>query len=296
MHVFVTGASGWVGLAVVREMIGAGHKVTGLVRSDAGAAALRATGANVLRGVVGDETVLRQGAAAADGVIHTAFNHDFSRFAENCAEDRIAIEVLGAALEGSARPLLVTSGLAVQAEGPVATEDDPAVPSSPAYPRASEAAVATVAARGVRAATVRLPPTVHGLGEHGFVASLIGIAREKGVSAMPGEGLNRWPAVHRNDAARVFRLALEDGATHKAYHAVAEEGVPFRDIAAAIGHGLGLPVVTRTGDEVEAHFGWLGRFVGMDVPSSSARTRALLGWAPREPGLVADLAQPGYMS
>ncbi len=289
MRVFVTGATGWVGSAVVDELVGAGHQVTGLARSDDKAAALAAAGAAVLRGTLDDLDVLHGAASASDAVIHTAFNHDFSRFAENAAQDGRAIETMGRALEGSERPLVVSAGVALLAPGRVATEADVAA-FHPAFPRESERAAQELRARGVRAAAVRLAPSVHGVGDHGFVPILVGIAREKGVSAYLGEGANRWPGVHRLDAARVYRLVVEQGATEPAYHAIADEGVPFREIAATIGRRLGLPVEARERE----HFGWFADFVTADMPASSARTQSWLGWTPTGPDLLADIAEPNY--
>jgi nucleoside-diphosphate-sugar epimerase len=289
MRVFVTGATGFVGSAVVADLIAAGHSVTGLARSDAGAASLAAMGAKVHRGSLEDHASLRSGAAGSDGVLHLGFNHDFSKFLDNCELDRRAILALGEELKGSERPLIVTSGVALLAPGRLATEDDE---SARSFPRVSESTALSL--DGVRAAVVRLPPTTHGEGDHGFVPILINLAREKGVAAYIGDGMNRWPAGHRFDAARVYRLALEQGATAPRYHAIAEEGIPFKVIAEVIGKRLGLPVVSKSPDEAEAHFGWFARFAAVDVPSSSAKTRAALGWAPKEIGLIEDLDQPYY--
>ncbi|MBB3228526.1 nucleoside-diphosphate-sugar epimerase [Luteibacter sp. Sphag1AF] len=287
MKVFVTGATGWVGSAIVRELLGAGHDVQGLARSQDKAAALAATGARVLHASLDDTDALHRAASEADAVIHTAFNHDFARFAENAEQDRRTIEILGSALEGSQRPLVVTSGLARLASGRLATEAD--VPD-PSFARKSEMAARAVADRGVRAITVRLAPSVHGPGDYGFVPMLIRMAREKGVSAYVDEGSNGWAGVHRLDAARLYRAVIEKTSSQSVFHAVSDEAVPFRQIAEVIGRRLGVPVESR-GPE---HFGWFAHFAALDMSATSAHTRAQLGWEPTEAGLLSDIDQPVY--
>src|SRR6202047_1309925 len=292
MRVFVTGATGFIGTAVVRELIDAGHQVLGLARSDAAAKSLVAAGAGVHRGALEDLESLRSGAAAADGVIHTAFIHDFLNYEPAAEADRRAIETLGGALAGSDRPLIVTSGtLLAQRQGLLATEEDA---HNPNFPRKSEEAALVLAARGVRASVLRLSPSVHGNGDHGFVPRLISIAREKGASAFIGDGLNRWPAVHRLDAAHLYRLVLEKGSAGATYHGVADEGVPTREIAEAIGRGLNVPVVGKSYEAAADHFGWIARFFGIDGPASSALTQERLGWRAVHPGLIADLNMEHY--
>ncbi|MCA9905295.1 MAG: SDR family oxidoreductase [Anaerolineae bacterium] len=291
MKVFVTGASGFVGSAVVRELLAAGHQVLGLARSDASAEMLAAAGAEVQRGSLEDLDSLRSGASAADGIIHTAFIHDFSNFAHAAATDRTAIETLGAELEGSARPMIVTSGTGGLAAGRPVTEEDAAPPH---VPRFSEAAAEALAGRGVQVSILRLPPSVHGQGDHGFVPRLIEIARTKGVSAYPGDGSNRWAGVHRLDAAHLYRLALESAPSGTRVHAIAEEGILVREIAEAIGRQLNLPVVSIPVAQAGEHFGFLGAFVSMDIPASSALTRQRFDWQPTQITLLADLSQDYY--
>jgi nucleoside-diphosphate-sugar epimerase len=290
MRVFVTGASGFIGTPIVRELIDAGHQVLGLARSEASAALIAAAGVHAHRGDLEDLESLRSGASMADGVIHLAFIHDFSKYVENCEIDRRAIEAIGGVLAGSDRPLIVTAGTAMLTPGRSGTEDDAPVPSSAGVPRsASEEAAASVAARGVRVSVVRLPPSVHDREKLGLVSQLITLAHEKGVSAFVGEGINRWPAIHRLDAAHLYSLVLEKNAPGARYHAVAEEGVPLKEIAAVIGRRLNIPVVSKSPAEAFDHFGWLGPFMGIDLPVSSAKTQERLGWRPVQPDLISDL-------
>ena len=295
MKVFLTGATGFIGSEIVKDLLKAGHQVLGLARSDAGAKSLTAAGAQVHRGDLEDLESLRGGAAASDGVIHTGFVHDFSNFAKNCEIDKRAIETLGAALEGSERPFVVTSALGMMAEGRMPTEQDAPLPPSPTLPRASEVAAEEMFKRGVRASIIRLPQ-VHDTIKQGLVTYLIALAREKGVSAYVGDGTRRWAAVHRLDAARLYSLAFEKGSAGARYHAVAEEGVPVRNIAEAIGRSLKVPVVSKSPEEAAAHFGFLAHFVSRDITGSSAQTQKQLGWRPTGPGLITDLDRAHYLA
>ena len=294
MRIFVTGATGFIGSVIVPELINAGHQVLGLTRSDAGAQSLNAAGAEVHRGNIEDLESLRRGAELSDGVIHTAFNHDFSKFVENCENDRRAIETMGDVLVGSDRPLLITSGTGMgnAVLGQSATEDH-FNPDHPNPRKASEVAGAAMLERGVNVSVVRLPQ-VHDTVKQGLITYAVQLAREKGVSAYVGDGLNRWPAAHVLDVARLYRLALEKQEAGSRYHAVAEEGVPVREIAEVVGRGLKVPVVSLSTEEAAAHFGWLAMFAGYDMPASSAQTQQRLGWHPTGPGLIADLEQMRY--
>ncbi|MBV8278711.1 MAG: SDR family oxidoreductase [Verrucomicrobia bacterium] len=302
MRVFVTGATGFIGSAVVQELLKAGHHVLGLSRSDAGAKSLVAAGAEVHRGSLEDLGSLRSGAAAADGVIHLAFIHDafnsgFSNFVANCETDRQVIEAIGSVLAGSDRPFIVTSGtgLANTVPGQSAFEDNPILNSSVIPRAASEEAAASLLSRGVNVSVVRLPQ-VHDPIKQGLITYVIIAAREKGVSPYVGDGINRWPAAHVSDTGRLYRLALEKHEAGAKYHAVAEEGVPLRDIAEVIGKGLKVPVVSISPEEAPAHFGWIAMFAGRDVPASSALTQKRLSWHPTGPGLIADLEQMNYFA
>ena len=291
MRVFITGATGFIGIPVSKELIAAGHKVLGLARSDDGAKSLKAIGAEVQRGSLDDLDSLRKGAAAADAVIHLAFIHDFSKFVENCQIDKRAIETLGSVLAGSNRPIMVTSGVAgLGGPGRMATEDMDVPPDFP-LPRVSEQTAFGL--KGVKASAVRLPQ-VHDTVKQGLITFLVALAREKGVSAYIGDGRNRWSAAHISDVARLYRLALERNEPGAKYHAVGEEGVPMRDIAEAIGRGLKVPVKSLSPEEAPAHFGWLGMFAGHELTASSAITRKKLGWNPTGPGLIADLEGMKY--
>lgn len=294
MRVFVTGATGFVGSAVTRELLDAGHEVLGLARSDRSAEALKSAGAEVHRGDLNDLDSLRRGAEAADGVAHLAFIHDFTNLTTSGEADLRAIEAIGSVLEGTGKPFVVTSGL-LTAPGRLGTEEDPADPDSPAKHRhASEVATLALAERGVRSSVLRLPPSVHGEGDIGFVPMFIDFARGKGVSAMVGDGSNRWAAVHRLDAARLFRLALEAAPAGVRLHAIGDEGVPFREIAEIVGRGLGVPVASVAPEEATDHFGWLGHFAAIDMRASGTLTRKLLDWHPEHPALIPDLEAGHY--
>ncbi len=293
MRVFVTGASGFIGSAIVQELIAAGHQVLGLARSEASAQTLAQAGAEALRGSLEDADSLKQGASATDGVIHTAFIHDFSNYTAAAATDKAAIEAIGAVLAGTQRPFVITGGiLGLQPRHELTDEDD----AAPDFPRASESAGIALASQGVKAAVIRLPPSVHDQNDHGFVPALINIAREKGVSAYIGDGSNRWPAVHRLDAAQLFRLALEQGAAGSRFNAIGDEGIPTREIAEIIGQQLNLPTVSIPTEKAAEHFGWIGRFFALNGPASAVKTKARLGWQPAHIGLLEDMQQNYFRS
>jgi nucleoside-diphosphate-sugar epimerase len=293
MRIFVTGASGWIGTATVAELLEAGHQVVGLARSDTAAATIAAAGAQVRRGSLHDLDVLAAGAADCDGVVHLGYSHDFTRMEAAAATDAAALTAILTALEGTGRPLAMASGVLGLVAGRTVTEQDAADPGR--HPRIAAANTAlSYAERGVRTSAVRFAPTVHGPGDHGFIAALAAVARDKGVSAYVGDGASRWPAVHRLDAARLVRLAVEQAPAGTNLHAVAEQGVPSRDIAEAIGRSLNLPVASVPADQAAAHFGWIGPFFAIDCTASSALTQERFGWRPEQPGLIADLDAGHY--
>lgn len=295
--VLVTGASGFVGSAVVRELVGAGYRVLGLARSEASAKAVKAAGAEVQEGDLYKPETLRAAAAKADAILHLGFNHDFANYKAATDHDFDVIKLFGEVLAGSDRPLVVTSGVAILPKGTVLTESMLPATGAAAHPRASsEFGADAAAAKGVRASVIRLAPSVHGVGDHGFVPMLIKAARDKGESVYVNDGANRWPGVHREDAARLYRLVMEKGAKGGRYHGVAEEGVPFREIARVIGKRANLPVIAKTHAEAESHFGWLTHFAEMDMPASSTHTQNALGWTPTGPGLIADVDQDSYFT
>jgi len=293
MRVFVTGATGFIGTVVVDDLLAAGHQVVGLARSDESAKALESRGVEVLRGSLDDLDSLKRGAEASDGVIHLAFIHDFTDYAASAKKDLLAIQTIGVALEGTNRPFVVTSGtLGVITPGRFATEHDSGDPNSPAALRhASENAALALSSKGVRSSLILLPPSVHGKGDKGFVPTLIRIAREKGVSVYVGDGLTRWPSVHRVDVARLYRLALEKGTAGQKYHGVADEGIPFHDIAQVIGKHLNVPVVSKTPEDVTKDLGFIGHLIGIDNPISSKYTQEVLGWHPNQPSLLPDVEE-----
>jgi nucleoside-diphosphate-sugar epimerase len=291
MRVFVTGASGFVGSAVVNELLSAGHKVLGLVRSESAAQKLTEIGVEAYLGDINDLDTIKKCASECDAVIHTAFNHDFSQYKASCEADRVVIEAFGDALAGSEKPLVITSGIGLLRGDSIITEDDTIEATSDVIPRAaSEEAATVIASKGVNVYVVRLPPTVHGAGDHGFVPMIIGMAKENGKSAYIGDGQNRWPAVHRFDAAKVYRLIVEKRPQQKIFHAVAEQqGIPFKEIAETIGKGLNVPTVSLSQEEAEKHFSWFMHFASFDCPASSEKTQSVLGWKPTESGLLKDM-------
>jgi len=295
MRVFVTGASGWIGSATVDELLAAGHEVTGLARSDASAAAIQAKGAHIRRGDLDDLASIRAGAEAADAVIHLANKHDWSNMAASAAAERAAVRTIGDALAGTNRPFLLASGVAGLAQGRPSTEDDPSPFHGPDSPRGgSENLALEFIDRGVHTVSLRFAPTVHGTGDHGFIATIAAVARDKGVSGFPGDGTNRWAAVHRADAAHLVALGLAKAPAGARLHAVAEEGITTRDIAEAIGRAFGLPVTSIAPDDVQGHFGWIATFFAMDLTATSTMTRELLGWVPAGPTLIEDLDAGAY--